>query len=414
MTSSLAIWSIAGLSTLGVLVRPFAVPEYLWAGAGAVLLLALGLISPPTALVAVGRGTDVYLFLAGMMILAELARVEGLFAYLAAMAVRRAKGSSWRLFVLVYAIGALVTVFLSNDATAVVLTPAVYAATRAARVEPLPYLFICAFVANAASFVLPISNPANLVIYGAGMPQLGIWLNRFGPAALVAILATFGALAFTQRHALSRSKPETLELPALSGAGRWAAAGIGAAAIVLITASAFGSRLGLPTFLAASVTATIVLGVTRKSPRQLFHAIAWDVLLLVACLFVLVEALSQTGSFSPLAHFLAAPGSYPPAPIAALAGVGAAALSNLANNLPVGLVVAALANLAPLPHLMRESLLIGIDLGPNLSVTGSLATLLWLVALRREGVKVTSWQFLKLGLVVMLPALILALLVLQL
>ena len=75
--------------------------------------------------------------------------------------------------------GTLVTIFLSNDATAVVLTPAVYAATRAAKVEPLPYLFVCAFIANAASFVLPISNPANLVVFGEHMPPLAAWLRTF-------------------------------------------------------------------------------------------------------------------------------------------------------------------------------------------------------------------------------------------
>ena len=80
--------------------------------------------------------------------------------------MRHSHGSAKRLFLIVYIVGTIVTVLLSNDATAVVLTPAVYAATRAAKVEPLPYLFICAFIANAASFVLPISNPANLVVFG--------------------------------------------------------------------------------------------------------------------------------------------------------------------------------------------------------------------------------------------------------
>ena len=74
------------------------------------------------------------------------------------------------------------TIFLSNDATAVVLTPAVYAATRARGVEPLPYLFVCAFIANAASFVLPISNPANLVVFGDHMPPLVEWLAPFRAA----------------------------------------------------------------------------------------------------------------------------------------------------------------------------------------------------------------------------------------
>ena len=83
-----------------------------------------------------------------------------------------------------------------------VLTPAVYAATRAAKVEPLPYLFICAFIANAASFVLPISNPANLVVFGKQMPPLADWLRIFALPSVVAIVATYLALRLTQRHAL--------------------------------------------------------------------------------------------------------------------------------------------------------------------------------------------------------------------
>ena len=165
-TTDAATWGIAALATFGVIVRPWNLPEFIWAVAGAALLVLLGLLPWPDALAAAGKGTDVYFFLIGMMLLAEVARKEGLFDWLAAQAVRRSQGSAKRLFLIVYVVGTVVTILLSNDATAVVLTPAVYAATRAAKVEPLPYLFICAFIANAASFVLPISNPANLVVFG--------------------------------------------------------------------------------------------------------------------------------------------------------------------------------------------------------------------------------------------------------
>ncbi|HEY0205023.1 MAG TPA: SLC13 family permease, partial [Acetobacteraceae bacterium] len=153
-------WGIAAAATAGVIVRPFSWPEWVWAVAGAALLVLLGLLSPSDAAAGVARGLDVYLFLVGMMLLAELARQEGLFDWLAARAARLAHGSGTRLFTLVFLVGTVVTVFLSNDATAVVLTPAVAAVVRTAKAEhPLPYLFICAFIANAASFVLPISNP---------------------------------------------------------------------------------------------------------------------------------------------------------------------------------------------------------------------------------------------------------------
>ena len=163
MSPNTMIWTIAAFSTGGVILRPFKLPEAIWAVGGAALLLALQLITPEEALSGAVKGIDVYLFLAGMMLLAEIAREEGLFDWLAAVATSKAKGSPGRLFLLTYGVGALVTIFLSNDATAVVLTPAVAAAVKTAEADnPLPYLLICAFVANAASFVLPISNPANL------------------------------------------------------------------------------------------------------------------------------------------------------------------------------------------------------------------------------------------------------------
>src|SRR4051794_36509606 len=221
-----AVWAIAATATLGVIVRPLRLPEAVWAVVGALALIGFGLLPLPSALRAVARGTDVYLFLVGMMLLAELARAEGLFDWLAIHAVRHARGSPRRLFMLVYAVGTLVTVFLSNDATAVVLTPAVYAATRAAKAEPLPYLLICAFIANAASFVLPISNPANLVVFGKHMPPLLDWLRQFGLPSLAAVAATYLALRLTQRGALSQ--PLATELPAntLSPGGRLIAWGI--------------------------------------------------------------------------------------------------------------------------------------------------------------------------------------------
>src|SRR5882762_561519 len=197
-------WSIIILANAGVIIRPFGLPEAIWAVAGAVALVLLGLIPAADALNGMRKGLDVYLFLIGMMLIAELAQSEGLFDYLATLAVEHARGSPQRLFLLVYAVGILVTVVLSNDATAIVLTPAVYAATRAAGAAPLPYLFVCAFIANAASFVLPISNPANLVVFGSHLPPLLSWLAQFCVPSILSIGATYVALHLTQRRFLQQ------------------------------------------------------------------------------------------------------------------------------------------------------------------------------------------------------------------
>jgi arsenical pump membrane protein len=411
LTPNVATWSIAALATLGVILRPFAWPEAIWATLGAVLLVVLGLMPWSVALEGVAKGTDVYLFLVGMMLLSEVARKEGLFDWLAAHAVRAARGSATRLFTLVYLVGTVVTVFLSNDACAVVLTPAVFAATKAAGVkQPLPYLFVCAFIANAASFVLPISNPANLVVFAEHMPPLGRWLATFTLPSLLAIVATYVVLRLTQNGALRAETVATdVETPALGRGGTIAAVGILATGAALIGASAAGIELGLPTFVAGLVTTLVVVAVNRGGLVEVARDVSWSVLPLVAGLFVLVEALEKTGVLGMLAAMLRRAAEADPAATAWAGGALVAFGSNLVNNLPAGLLAGAAVQAAHAPETVAGAILIGVDLGPNLSVTGSLATILWLTAIRREGEDVSAWSFLKLGLLVMPPALALAL-----
>ncbi len=178
---------------------------------------------------------------------------------------------------------------------------------------------------------------------------------------------------------------------------------------MLIACSALDRPLGLPTFIAGAVTAAIVLAVARQNPLssswRLLRGISWGVLPLVAGLFVMVEAVDRTGAIAALA------GSLRSAGVAAAWSAGAvlALVCNIMNNLPAGLIAGAVLANDQLPRAVSGAMLIGVDLGPNLSVTGSLATILWLIALRREDQHVSAWQFLKLGAVVMPPALILAL-----
>ena len=409
LASPWTTWGIAGAATAGVIIRPFSWPEFIWADAGAVLLVALGLLSPADAWSGVAKGADVYLFLAGMMLLSELARQEGLFDWLAARAAALANGSATRLFTLVFAVGTVVTVFLSNDATAVVLTPAVAAVAKAAKAaKPLPFLFICAFVANAASFVLPISNPANLVIYGSHMPPLLQWLPRYALPSLLAIMATYAVLRWSQRSDLRQEISADIAIPELSAAGKMAAFGIAATAVVLLVSSGFDVQLGPPTFLAGLGTAILVLTRSRCGAAEVAKNISWGVLPLVAGLFVLVESLEKTGVTGALSaalqHLVQQSSTLAAWTSGALLAVGC----NLVNNLPAGLVAGRVVEMAQVPDHVRSAVLIGVDLGPNLSVTGSLATILWLTALRREGHSVGAWTFLKLGALAMPPAFFLA------
>ncbi|MBV9156030.1 MAG: arsenic transporter [Acidobacteriaceae bacterium] len=407
---SLIIWLVSLASIALVLIRPKGLPEAWWAVIGAGTLVLCRLISPLNAMQAVENGVDVYLFLIGMMVMSELARREGVFDWAAQHAVKASKGSRSRLFVLIYCVGALVTIFLSNDATAVVLTPAVLAAIRTAEAEPLPYLLICAFIANAASFVLPISNPANLVVYSHNLPPLGRWLSMFTLPSVAAVLVTFAALRWLARTRLRGGMKTDVAGQALSQEGKVTLGGISFLAITLMTASAFHLDLGAPAFGAGLLVAAVICFRDRRAAGQIVKQISWSVIPLVAGLFVIVEALNSAGALPISVEALEHMKSWPPMNAAFSSAFGVALLSNVMNNLPTGLVSGSAIKAAGATGPLRHAVLIGVDLGPNLSITGSLATILWLIAIRREGEEIGFWKFLKWGIFVMPPALAMAVL----
>jgi arsenical pump membrane protein len=400
--------SIVALSILLMLIRPRDIAEVYWISGGAVLLVVLRLVSLDLAAKAIARGSDVYFFLVGMMLLSELAREHGVFEWLSSVAVRSARGSCTRLFALVYGAGTLVTIFMSNDATAVVLTPAILAAVRKAKVEPLPYLFICALVANAASFVLPISNPANLVVFHDGMPPLAHWLLSFGVPSILSILSTYVIMRWIFRKQLAQTIDHEVEQKHLDGQARLVLAGLVAMILVLLIVSSLGKDLGLPACLAALVITAVVSIKARSNPLKLAKEISWGTIVLVAGLFIMVDAVVSLGALNLTQSALLWVQQLAPAAGAVITSFVVGVANNLVNNLPLGLIAGATLHVAHVKGLIANAVLIGVDLGPNLSVTGSLATILWLLALRKEKLDVGFWKFLQVGVLAMPVALLLS------
>src|ERR1700723_2997258 len=400
-----------------MLTRPRGIAEVWWISGGALLLIALRLVPLKLAGQAASKGSDVYLFLIGMMLLSELAREQGVFDWVASVAVRGANGSFSRLFLLVYGVGTLVTIFMSNDATAVVLTPAILTAVRKAKISPLPYLFVCALIANAASFVLPISNPANLVVFHTGMPPLGTWLADFGVPSLFSIAVTFVVIRLLFRKELCKTIECEVENAKLGANGKLVLVGLALMIAVLLTASAMKKDLGLPTCLAALAITAVVSIKSRSNPITLAREISWATLLLVAGLFVMVDAVESQGALNLTRQWLAWASSLGQNIDAMVVGFAVGIANNIANNLPLGLIAGGTIQAAHTKGLTANAVLIGVDLGPNLSVTGSLATILWLLALRKDSggergegkLDVSFWTFLKVGAVAMPLALFAAL-----
>jgi arsenical pump membrane protein len=410
VTASLApalILAISALSILLMLVRPRNIPEVYWVGAGASLLVIFRLIPLKLAGKAVAEGSDVYFFLIGMMLLSALARDNGVFDWVASESIHAAKGSCSRLFLLIYGFGTIVTICMSNDATAVVLTPAVLAAVRRSKVQPLPFLFACAMIANAASFVLPISNPANLVVFQSGMPPLGRWLGAFLLPSILSIVVTFVVLRWYFREDLRGSLEIPGEKARLETNGKMVLGGLGLVVAVLLIMSSLNKDLGLPTCIAA-LCVTAAVSIRKKSnPLPLAREISWPTLGLVAALFVLVDGIESIGALHVTQMWLHRAEALGASLGSMVTAFAVAVANNLLNNLPLGLIAGSTLNTTHTHGLLANAVLIGVDLGPNLSVTGSLATILWLLALRKEKLDVGAWDFLKVGVIAM-PAALLA------
>ena len=202
---------------------------------------------------------------------------------------------------------------MSNDATAVVLTPAILTAVKKAKVAPLPYLFACALIANAASFVLPISNPANLVVFHQGMPPLGRWMAFFGIPSILPIAATYLVMRLVFHKDLSGQFEEKPDAEPLKIEARMVLGRIAFIIAVLLAASSFNKDLGLPTCIAALAVTAAVSMQTKSNPLKLAKEISWSTLALVAGLFVMVDAIESIGALELTQAALRWAQSLPPA-----------------------------------------------------------------------------------------------------
>ncbi len=164
VTRTLLISLITIFTLVGIMVRPWKTNEALIALAGAGLLLLLGLITPAQTFFTLAQDWNTFFFFLGMMSLSALAETAGFFDWLAAWVARRSGNSARRLFLNTFLLGSLISMFFSNDATALILTPIVYSLTTRLRLPVLPFLFACTFIADTASFLLPVSNPINIIV----------------------------------------------------------------------------------------------------------------------------------------------------------------------------------------------------------------------------------------------------------
>jgi len=398
-----------------LLVRPRRVPDWAAALGGGLLMILVGVWTLDQALRQLAESSDVFLFFVGLGVASATADRAGLFDAAAHLAAATARGSQRRLLGGLFAVSTVVTAVLSNDATALLLTPVAFAAASRLGLNPRPYVFTCAMVANAASFLLPVSNPANLLILARVPLGLTAFTARLIAPSLVALGATLVGLLWVFRNDLGAPYEDVPSSgPALTSRSRASLVGVVGLGAVYVLAAAIGWPLGRVAVTGAVVLVVLDALVAGWEPLRVVRDVPWSLLGLVAGLLLLVGGAEQASLFAPLVGAIDATSAVGYAGLPALVA-GMALMANLINNLPSAMVAA--SALSTLPATVERgnlvaATIIGVNLGPNLTTIGSLATMLWLVLLRRRGLQVSALDYVRVGGLVTVPALALAAVVL--
>jgi arsenical pump membrane protein len=399
---------IFAITLVFIVLRPWHLNEAWSAAAGALLMLVTGAITPQSAAQAIGGEWNLFLFFLGLMLTAAVADMIGFFDWAAAIAVAAARGNGRHLLFNVLMLGAVITVFLSNDATAIILTPVVYSMVTRLRLRVMPYLFAVSFMANAASMTLPISNPINVLTGDRLRASLDLYESHLLAASVCAIAITtlvLMAVFWRSTNRVFAFDWRSVAASAITDRRAFAAVVVGLA--LLAAAYIAGSALLWPLGVIATVGAGALLmtvSVLRRFSRTHIRAhVSPSLFVYIAGLFVIVRAIQDAGLTADLVSGAMAQVS--DSASAVVTGiVSSAVLSNTVNNLPALLVLISGAQSGGVDASLRVPFLFGAlagaDLGPNLTPVGALSTMLWLVIVRRRGIEVSAWDFLRLGVLV--------------
>ncbi len=403
------------LLTLAVIIlRPYRLPESIAAAAGGGLMLLGGFVGLPEAWQMISGQWNLYGFFLGLMIISALADQAGIFEMLALQAGLWANGQAIRLYLAIFIIGVLITAFLSNDASALILTPIVYALVTRLRLPVMPFMFACTFIANTASFLLPVSNPINILFMDSFDQGLGTFLQYLLLPSLIGILLNIGIFILLFRQDLNLGY-NLDELPKVKNDDPRLLRFTIFILMLIGLGYVIASILEIPvSFVALSGALLLLVGMfifQKLAINRLRKEISWSLFVFVTGMFLIVRGVENVGITASFGNFLLHLSTTNwLTEVLAVAG-GTAFGSNLINNLPMALVMVSTLHQAHIAPVLQQMLvfaaILGADLGPNLTIVGSLAAMLWILLLRRKGLEVSLLEYFKLG-IVLVPAMIMA------
>lgn len=393
---------------------------------GAMLSVVLGVIPLQLVFDSLAFLVVPVITIVSLMTITVIAEQTGLFSYLAHRIAVAAGGSPRRLFLYIFATGSFTGTIFTNDAAVLIFTPLVYQLIESVRDDTwtdancFPFYFAVLYVANVAGALI-ISNPINIIashFFDIGFLEYAAWM--FLPA-LVSIVVSYGGIwLFFRRRIPARFTPQVHQ--AVDPSRRTAM--ITCAVALLATLAAFFSEplTGLPTWLVALAAAVFLLvmhGIVNDSSyAAVVRGIGWDVIVFLAGIFVIANALAETVLAQAVFPHLEGASQAGPATLTSITALAAGSLSALINNHPTAYIMPQIIQSMDLGLFQSKILLfaalIGGDLGPKMLPIGSLAALMWFRILRRRGVEIPYRLYIKIGIPVTLAAIALAVLVLNL
>ena len=348
----------------------------------------------------------------GIMATSSSAAELGVFARLAGWIEPRTRGPVRHGFRFVFALSAATAALLSNDAAILLVTPVVIELIRAVypyRKDKLVVPFAFAAFVAAGVAPLPTGNPMNLVVASRAGIDFNTYAIHMLPVAIVGWLVAYAALAYFFRDVLADEVPAPGDAPPVVKLGSHARVALWTMA-ASVAAYPILAALHTPLWIVAAPAAAICVAAAHASGAPLARiarGVSWELVPFIYCVLVLATALANAGATDRLGELYART----PFPLPTVGIVGALG-SALINNHPMALLHS--VTLAGAPNRLVYAALVGGDLGPRLLPIGSLAGLLWLGALRRNGVRIPLMMFVRVGLVVTIPSLVVSLLTLWL
>lgn len=411
---------IFGLTLAGVLVRPRGISEAWFATAGALVLLLLGTVTPFESWQVIRESGDVLLFLLFLMALSALVDTSGFFDWAATLTARAAKGNPHHLLVGLFLLGAVITTCLSLDTTALLLTPLVWAVVSRAKLPPRPYALSAGFVANIASSALPVANLTNLL----AMHRLGVTTGRYALImtlpTIAASLVTLGILLWRFQGELPASFDASAFPDPLDVVPHFPYFRVTLVVLCLTFAGYFigPGLLHIPLWIVAAMGAGTLLLAGKLLGRVRFRTIAlrgiaWSVFPFIIGMFVVLRAVEAVGLSSWFGHGLAIASGHSLGQRLFVTAFGTAIGANLVNNIPM-LILSLNALGSGTNRSLLYAAVLGCNLGPNITIVGSLATMLWRSVLQKRGLDITARELAVNGLLVTVPALTVATLALWL